>query len=253
MAKPRLYNGRFAPKNIKKVLVLKVVNPDMSSQHSPGFKYPTSGHVRANDWKNDGQCGHGLHGWLYGKGNPTAKWNGISPCSKWLVIEVNESDIVDINSQKVKFREGNVVYCGDRKGAFEYIVEKSDQTPDVINVTKVTSDVAIISKKSNTTAIGKYNHIVISSIEGSEIDLGHRGVGIAHSSDENSVSVKDNGVAIAYSERTPLKAGKGSILIWNIIEGLFTYKVTDKTIKANVFYVLKFVNGKFTPKEVENQ
>jgi hypothetical protein len=47
------------------------------------------------------------------------------PKAKWLVVEVNEADVVKIdNAEKVKFPKGNVVYCGSMAGALALIAEK---------------------------------------------------------------------------------------------------------------------------------
>ena len=99
----------------KYVLILKSVNADMTSANS--FKYPEKGPVACKDWKPTAECGHGLHGLLWGEGDYSLlNWKVDA---KWLVIKVSE--FVKIDNYKVKFPSGNVVYCGDRVGAADYI------------------------------------------------------------------------------------------------------------------------------------
>jgi len=80
------------------VIVLRTCAEDGTSSH--GFKWPMSGIVEAPDWKPTPECGHGLHGWLWGCGDWSLKVKGDK--IKWLVLEVEKSSIVDLNG-KVKF------------------------------------------------------------------------------------------------------------------------------------------------------
>ena len=98
------------------VLILRICNADMSSSH--GFTWPETGHVECPDWKKNDECGNGLHGWLWGEGDHSvATWTGTN---KWLVVEVLAKDVIDLDG-KVKFPSGEVVFCGDQKGATEYL------------------------------------------------------------------------------------------------------------------------------------
>ncbi len=105
--------------NTKKYsLVLRACNADMGSRN--GFVWPTSGLVECPDWKPTKECGNGLHGWLHGHGG-----GGVSDYwsddSKWLVVKVKNKHIIDLRD-KVKFKKGNVVFCGDRKSATDYLI-----------------------------------------------------------------------------------------------------------------------------------
>ena len=100
----------------KTVLVLRTCDAKMKSHK--GFKWPTSGPVEAPDWKPTVACGNGLHGWLWGEGDGSlGNWAGDA---KWLVVEVAESDIIDL-AGKAKFPRGVVVHCGDRLSATEFV------------------------------------------------------------------------------------------------------------------------------------
>ena len=106
-------------------LVLRCCNADMTSRN--GFRWPTPdediGHgpgvAVAPDWNPETICGGGLHGWLRGEGSPHVA--NIKHDSKWLVVEVDESTIVDINGEEVKFPRGRVIFVGERHEATNYL------------------------------------------------------------------------------------------------------------------------------------
>lgn len=108
----------------KSVLVLRSCYPDLTSYN--GFVWPESGYVEAPDWDPSPICGGGLHGWLWGEGEGSlGNWEEDA---KWLVVKVAASKIVDLGG-KVKFPSGEVVFCGNRKEATEYLLKKA---PDKI-------------------------------------------------------------------------------------------------------------------------
>jgi hypothetical protein len=112
-----------AATKVETVLVLRACMPNMTSYD--GFEWPKSGHVAAKDWSPIATCGRGLHGWAWGEGDIESCNSRIDindPKTPWLVVEVKASDIVDLKG-KVKFPAGNVVFCGDRVGATEFIAK----------------------------------------------------------------------------------------------------------------------------------
>ena len=92
-----------------KVLVLRNCKADMASHN--GFKWPESGPVECPDWNPEPVCGGGLHGLLDGNGD----WSLLNKDhdAKWLIVEVDAADLVEIDKQKCKFRRGVVIFCGD--------------------------------------------------------------------------------------------------------------------------------------------
>ena len=96
-------------------LVLRTCNPDMSSHR--GFVWPVSGHVQCPDWSPEPCCGNGLHGLLWGEGDNHLDFNDTA---KWIVVEVLNTDIVDLGG-KVKFPRGTVVHVGNRLSAVAFI------------------------------------------------------------------------------------------------------------------------------------
>ena len=104
----------------KTALVLRACAADMTSHN--GFRWPESGAVEAPDWDPEPVCGGGLHGLLWGEGDGSLlSWE---PDAKWLVAEIRDGSWVDLDG-KVKFPRCEVVFCGDRKGATDYIAARA--------------------------------------------------------------------------------------------------------------------------------
>ena len=99
--------------------ILKSVNADLTSYNN--FQWKESGIVTCPDWNPEPECGNGLHGFLMGEGSgELANWKEDA---KWLVLEVDKASVVDL-IDKVKFPSCEVVFCGDRKGATDFIISK---------------------------------------------------------------------------------------------------------------------------------
>ena len=102
------------------VLVLRTCAADLTSYG--GFRWPESGPVAAPDWDSRAECGRGLHGLLWGEGaGSLLSWE---PTAKWLVVEVQADQIVDLGG-KVKFPRGTVVHCGTRETATAFLAERA--------------------------------------------------------------------------------------------------------------------------------
>ena len=108
-------------------LILRTCSADLTSHN--GFIWPTIGPVKCDDWDSKLKCGNGLHGLLWGVGNGSLlNW---SPDAKWLIVRVATSDIVTIND-KVKFPHGEVVHCGARKSATDFLIANGAPNPNDI-------------------------------------------------------------------------------------------------------------------------
>ena len=114
------------------VLVLRVCHADMSS--SRGFVWPAAGPVEAPDWSPVAECGHGLHGWLWGAGDISASDAHRRDGAKWLVVEVEADSLVDL-AGKVKFPRGVVVFCGDANDAAALIATRAPAGTAIIRGT----------------------------------------------------------------------------------------------------------------------
>lgn len=143
----------------KSVFVLRACNSDMSSYNN--FKWPTSGPVECQDWKPIAYCGNGLHGWLHGHGNGGTSNYWGDKCN-WLVVKVKTKHLIDL-SDKVKFKKGEVVFCGDRKGATAYILKH-----DPIAITQPVVG-AIVETGDKGTATSGYQGISTSGSGGTSV------------------------------------------------------------------------------------
>jgi len=111
------------------VYILRTCYADLTSYGE--FKYPEKGKVICPDWNPEPVCGGGLHGLLNGTGNGNLlNWNADA---KWLVLKAKAEDVVSIDDgEKVKCKQATVVFCGDRKGATDYIIAKGVDSSKVV-------------------------------------------------------------------------------------------------------------------------
>ena len=120
----------------RKALVLRSCSSSLTSRN--GFQWPSSGPVEAPDW-DGGQkvCGGKLHGFLWGEGDGRmANW---SSNARWLVVAVPASEIIDLGG-KVGYRRGEVVFCGDRLAATDYLIAHGASGKAVIGATVSSGD-----------------------------------------------------------------------------------------------------------------
>ena len=102
-------------------LVLRVCRPDMTAYG--GFVWPSEvgATVEAPDWRNDNDCRHGLHGWLYGQGEHGSVDHWVKEGAKWLVLEVETDSIVMLGG-KCKFPRATVRFVGEKHDAATYLI-----------------------------------------------------------------------------------------------------------------------------------
>ena len=113
---------------MNKALVLRTCRSDMTSKN--GFKWPDVGGIaEAPDWEDSPECGNGLHGWLYGKGDHSCS-SYLDSTAKWLVVEVDSDRIVMLGG-KCKFPMSKVLFVGDKKGATDYLREHEPRAREV--------------------------------------------------------------------------------------------------------------------------
>ena len=134
---------------MNKVLVLRQCNKDLKSYG--GFQHPSSGHVSAPDWNPKPKCGSGLHGFLYGEGDGSLA--NYDPENKWLVLSVDKDKIVDL-SGKVKFPEGEVIFCGALAEAARYVYDNGGAGRAIIGITVTGGDGSTVSGGNRSTVTG---------------------------------------------------------------------------------------------------
>ncbi|MGE7777745.1 hypothetical protein ACQKLP_23715, partial [Chitinophaga sp. NPDC101104] len=157
-----------------KVLVLRSCKPDMSS-HS-NFVWATSGPVSCPDWRDNKECGNGLHGWLWAQGNFGLKYK--EPGAKWLALEVEEKDIRQLDG-KVKFPSCTVLVTGTFREAYDFVMKHfwlkhaaelavqvvqdpnakySDQDEVSVVTTLARASASAAGKNGHASAAGEYGH-----------------------------------------------------------------------------------------------
>ncbi len=163
------------------VYVLRTCNADLTSHG--GFQWPEKGAVNCPDWNPTPCCGNGLHGLLWGEGNGCLlDW---SEEARWLVVRVLADEIVKIdNGEKVKFPRGEVVFCGERREATDFLAGKvGAQIRAIVGATATAGD------RGTATA-------------------GDRGTATA--GDEGTATAGDRGTATAGNEGTATAGDRGT-------------------------------------------
>jgi hypothetical protein len=89
------------------------------------FRWPRTGVVECPDWSPEPKCGNGFHGLEFGEGTWGLLKADETPSDEWRAVLVQPQDLVrltDDGNTKVKFRRGEIVYCGDLAGAMTYVM-----------------------------------------------------------------------------------------------------------------------------------
>ena len=238
------------------VLVLRTCNKDLTSYGY--FQWPKSGPVECPPpdpnnpkvhWDPTPKCGNGLHGFLWGEGDGFLA--SRSPFALWLVIEVLESDIVDLGG-KVKFPKGNVVFCGDREGAIHYIVENGGAEKAIMHRRHIVGshEKAYSGWKGHSEA-GHWGRAITGksgrAIAGTKGLAVAEDYGQAQAGPEGIAQVGRNGLAIAGSSGTVMgNLGSRLVIIGN---GKRVYGDIQPlgTLLPDTPYQVR--NGVLTPKE----
>lgn len=180
-----------------KVLILKVVRPEGNSDFDKGFFYPSTGFVSDPNWDPSPQNGCGLHGLLWGEGSSI----GHFPGHRWLVIEADEENVVPYLNH-VKFKEGNIIFYGDKKDAYRLIKEKRPPNKSYV----MGDDLLIFEENGSTgqysTAAGQ-EYVEINGGLGSRIITGFKSVS----------NVGDHGVAVSGGYGTAFSKYHGVSLV----------------------------------------
>lgn len=209
-----------------------------------------------------------FRGWLYGSGNlaVTSEWN--TPDNKWLILEVDSSDIsTDDYSEgsHVRFSKGKVRFVGSRENATSILnFANSDRTKYISAFNNVEGAVAVVGFGAKATS-HKRHGIALASRQNSEAEVtADFGIAIANcgkaktgrlgfsyasmnlaESGERAISVTDNGqaksgnngvsaalsnIGVGGYDGTTTSAGVGGTII-------MVYMDTDRRNRVVVGYV----------------
>jgi hypothetical protein len=118
-----------------RALMLRTSSADGTSHG--GFRWPAEGYVSAPDWSPEPECGHGLHGLLWGQGR--GDYLDWSPDALWQAVEIDARTVVDIGG-KIKVPHGWVVCTGDRLMVTAYIAEHGGAWRAIVGGTATAGD-----------------------------------------------------------------------------------------------------------------
>jgi hypothetical protein len=173
------------------VLVMRCCRGDMTSRN--GFLWPESGAVSAPDWKDNKECGSGLHGWLWGAGSINTCDYHAEGGVRWLVVEVAREEIIDLDG-KVKFPRGNVVFVGQAHDAAALIAEHAPAGTPIIGGTATAGDGGTATAGDGGTATAGYRGTATAGYGGTAT-AGFRGTATA--GDGGTATAGDGGTATA--------------------------------------------------------
>lgn len=216
-------------------VVLLLRTCDSTRQGHGGFQWPESGPVIAPDWDPKSQCGHGLHGFLWGVGyGRLADWNKDA---WWMVVAAYRSHVIDLGGN-VKVPCCVVVYASqDRHEATQFLYKHLPPgTFPVIGIT--------LSGGDYTTLTGGYQ-ATLTGGHGSTLTGGDHStlMGGDHSTlmggDYTFLTGGDYSTLMGY--RASLTGGENSTLSWKWWDGdrwrVKTVYVGEDGIKAGTAYV----------------
>jgi len=233
------------------MLGLRTCDENMKSHN--GFTWPKSGWVKADDWDPSPYKAGGLHFLPWGEGNGNLlDWEENA---KWIVIEVDENLVVNIDNQKAKAEEVKVVYCGNQEDATQYIKNVSPSRA-VAGARMVVGDrstattgyrgIAVAGDKGIATA--GHSGVAVAGYDGAAF-AGNRGIasagekGIATVGHSGIAIAGDRGTALGDEKSTVISGKKGTLIIKKWDDELHRYRVVvayvgEGDIKPNIKYKL---------------
>ena len=221
-----------------KVLIMRSCDENLKSYG--GFQWPDSGICIAPDFKETKLCGNGLHGFLKGEGDGSLGNFDIS--AKWLICEVDESQIIDLVG-KVKFKKCEVIFCGCLKDAAN-IIATIYPNLKTIGGTATAGYSGTATAGDSGTATAGYSGTATAGYSGTAT-AGDRGTATA--GDSGTATAGYSGTATA-GDRGTATAGYSGVLIieyYDNIACVYKKKVAligENGIKANIKYKLNSKN-----------
>jgi len=151
------------------VLCLRTCKKDGSSQK--GFKWPLTvgAVVTAPDFEATQECGHGLHGLLWGAGDSILVSQAKDDVG--MVVEVLASEVVDL-TDKVKFPRCTIRFVGTLQEAASFLAAETGRTVHFAQVTAGDNGQATAGNNGQATA-GDYGQATAG--DGGKAIAGDRG------------------------------------------------------------------------------
>jgi hypothetical protein len=143
-------------------LVLRTCKPDFTSTRD--FQLPSGiGAVTiAKDWLPTGECGNGLHVWLYGIGDATCVDYWQIPNARWLALEVLSESVIDLEG-KCKFPKATIRFIGNKIETADFILANEPRAKKgaVIGACRAVGDFEQVEVGDLGRAIAGYEGVAV--------------------------------------------------------------------------------------------
>jgi len=211
------------------------------------FVWPRSGRVECPDWNPEPKCGGGFHGLEFGEGSWSLLNEDDTPGEEWRVVRVEQADLVrlsDNDAVKVKFRTGEIVYCGNKAGALALVMCGKESMDRALQLSEKKQ-----SGDYSSAASSGYSSSAASSGDSSRAASSGDSSRAASSGDSSRAEqIGKAGIAAAIGSNVRAKAGPNGLLIltyWDPKEERYhacVGEVGKDEIEADTWY--KVVDGK---------
>ena len=152
--------------------------------------------VTAPDWNPEAVCGGGLHGLLWGEGDPGhLEWGGSGA---WMVVEADSREVVDLGD-KVKVPRCIIRHIGDRVSAGAYLQAHGGAGRRIHGATATAGDAGTATAGDRGTATAGYAGTATAGAEGT-----------ATAGDRGTATAGDAGTATAGAEGTATAGDRGT-------------------------------------------
>ena len=210
------------------------------------FVWPRSGCVVCPDWNPEPKCGGGFHGLEFGEGSWGLLNEEGTPREEWRVIRVEQSNLVRLNdndSVKVKFRTGEIVYCGDKAGALALVMCGKESMERAVQLSKDQQS----GDYSSAASSGDYSSAASSGYYSSAASSGDSSRAASSGDYSSAEQIGKSGIAAAIGGNVRAKAGPNGLLIltyWDAREERYHACVGEvgRDVEADTWY--KVVDGK---------
>ena len=209
------------------------------------FRWPRSGVVECPDWSPEPKCGNGFHGLEFGEGSWELLKADETPSDEWRAVLVQPQDLVrltDNGDTKVKFRRGEIVYCGDLAGAMTYVMcGKNAMERAAI----LASGNFVSGNYSRATSSGDYSRATSSGNYSLATSSGDSSLATSSGNSSRAEQKGTSGIAAAIGSNVRGKAGENGLLIltwWDAPAKRFRACVGEvgiDGIEADTWYVVK--------------
>jgi len=189
--------------------VLLVRFADRNGRSYDGFQWPSEigSIVTAPDWRDDNECGYGLHGWPWGIGIGDGK-DPVFTDAIWQVVSVEPGNVRLLGAgPKVKAQSVRLEYVGSWWGA----LAKIERGRDAWITATANGNAAASGVRGNAAASGERGNAAASGVSGNAAASGVRGNAAASGWSGNAAASGWRGIAVTSGEHSTVECGATGI------------------------------------------